>query len=171
MDALRLRAAVAKLPDDISVSMAAHHLLGRAVQAEAMMDSVIAARLGRSIAEVLVLHGKVISQMSINAKLSLLQEIMEGEGWGDDFPFVVPVLRALFALRNKLAHSLPFGFAETPLAQPAARFWSARRGNVKIEEITVSTIVGMVHSAQHVIGVDMNFLHVRALPDSYWTEM
>ncbi|AVZ71050.1 hypothetical protein SLUN_01070 [Streptomyces lunaelactis] len=169
MNPLRLRALVTRLPDDISVSLAAQALLGQAVQAEVMMDTLIASRLGRSTYEVLLLQSKAICQLSINAKLGLLQEILEAERWDDDFPFVLPVLRALFTLRNKLAHSLPYEFDGADQGELTANLWSSRRGAVKIEQVSLATMVGLVHSAQHVTQVDMQFLHVRALPEEYWT--
>jgi hypothetical protein len=82
----------------------------------------------------------------------------------------MPVLRAVFALRNKLAHSLPFGLVDDDPNGVIASLRSVRRGSVKIEEVAVATIVGLCHSAQHVTQVDMSFLHVRALPLTYWSE-
>jgi hypothetical protein len=46
------------------------------------------------------------------------------EGWDDDFPFVIPVLRAVFAQRPWLAHALSFGLADDP-SNGLARMWSA----------------------------------------------
>jgi hypothetical protein len=169
MDPLTLRSLVSRLPDDISVPLAAQALLGQAVQAEVVMDNLIASRLGRSFHEIVLLQSRAMPQLSINAKLGLLQDIMETEGWDDDFPFVLPVLRALFNLRNKLAHSLPQGGSEADRVGGVVTLWSQRRGVTKIDKVSLSVIVALVHSAQHVESVDMQFLHVRALPEEYWT--
>jgi hypothetical protein len=169
MDPLTLRSLVSRLPDDISVPLASQALLGQAVAAEVVMDSLIAARLGRSFHEIVQLQNRAMPQLSINAKLGLLQDIMETEGWDDDFPFVLPVLRALFSLRNKLAHSLTQDGSEADREDRMVTLWSQRRGVKKVEKVSLSAIVAMVHSAQHVEAVDMQFLHVRALPEDYWT--
>ncbi|MDJ0347466.1 hypothetical protein QMK19_40220 [Streptomyces sp. H10-C2] len=169
MNPLTLRAMMPQLPDDVGAHVASQALLGEAVKAELMMDSFIAARLGRSTYEVLLLQSKAICHLSINVKIGLLEELMGAEEWDDDFPFVIPVLRALFALRNKLAHSIPYFMDGTDQGEVTANLWSSRRGNVKFEEVKVSTIVGLVHSSAHVTSVDMAFLHVRALPEGYWS--
>ncbi|CAM5448128.1 RiboL-PSP-HEPN domain-containing protein OS=Streptomyces griseorubiginosus OX=67304 GN=AQJ54_32925 PE=4 SV=1 [Streptomyces griseorubiginosus] len=126
------------------------------------MNSVISAHLGRNLETILLLEAKAISQMSVNSRISLLEEIMQQEGWDQDFPFVVPVLRAIFAMRNKLAHSVAYGFDLSVRS-------SVRRGSVSEESIPIQTITGLSRSAHFVTNVEMSFLQVRALPESYWT--
>lgn len=145
-----------------------HDLLGHAVTAEVMMNSVISARLGRDLGEISLLETKAISQLSVNARISLLEEIMQSEGWDLDFPFVIPVLRALFSMRNKLAHSLAYGLESSEAGDVTAVRWSFRRGAVTEEAISIETIMGLARSAEAVAMVEMSFLHVRAIPTSYW---
>ncbi|RSN91153.1 hypothetical protein DMH26_27155 [Streptomyces sp. WAC 05379] len=150
-------------------AVAMHDLLGHAVKAELMMNSVISARLGRDVAEISLMETKAIPQLSVNARISLLEEIMQSEGWDEDFPFVIPVLRALFNMRNKLAHSLAYGLETSDAGDVKAVRWSFRRGARTEETIDIETVMGLARSAEAVASVEMSFLHVRALPTSYWT--
>ncbi|MFF2994721.1 hypothetical protein ACFVTC_09085 [Streptomyces sp. NPDC057950] len=146
-----------------------HDLLGHAVMGELMMNSIISARLGRDLDAMSLLEAKAISQLSVNTRISLLEEIMQSEGWDQDFPFVVPVLRELFAMRNKLAHSLAFGHDTTDSGDLTAVRRSFRRGAATQEGISLAKIVGLSRSAHFVTTVEMSFLQVRAIPISYWT--
>ncbi|MFD8219762.1 hypothetical protein ACFV2U_40275, partial [Streptomyces sp. NPDC059697] len=118
--------------------------------------------LGRDLESIFLLETKAIAQLSVNSKISLLEEIMQSEGWDQDSPFIIPVLRAIFAMRNKLAHSVAYGFDSSVRS-------SVRRGTASTDAIPVKTITGLARSAHFVTNVEMSFLHVRALPVSYWT--
>ncbi|MFJ3284345.1 hypothetical protein ACIPMW_03535 [Streptomyces sp. NPDC086669] len=168
MDGKGVGSLLSSVIDKAGFAVAMHDLLGHAVTAEVMMNSVISARLGRDLGEITLLETKAISQLSVNARISLLEEIMQSEGWDYDFPFVIPVLRALFSMRNKLAHSLAYGLEASEAGGMTAVRWSFRRGAVTEETIPIETIMGLARSAEAVAMVEMSFLHVRALPASYW---
>ncbi|MCT9104615.1 hypothetical protein N4G69_03045 [Streptomyces mirabilis] len=76
--------------DAAGIAMAMHDLLGRAVEVELMMTSVISAHLGRDLEPIFRLETKAIPQLSVNSTISLLEEIMQGDGWDQDFPFITP---------------------------------------------------------------------------------
>lgn len=168
MDGQGAGSARRSVVNNAGLAVAMHELLGHAVTAELMMNSIISARLGRDVAEISLLETKAIAQLSVNVRISLLEEIMLSEGWDEDFPFVIPVLRALFIMRNKLAHSLTYGLETVDTGELMAIRSSLRRGAVARESIPIATIRGLARSAYFVTEVEMSFLHVRAIPISYW---
>ena len=81
-------------------------ILELAARLEVAMDSVIAASFCRSASAAAELSVDVLSALSVERRIKAVSQMLERFGLKDQYPFVVPVLRKLFELRNTFAHNL-----------------------------------------------------------------
>ena len=140
-------------------------MLEVAFRAEIAITSVVAARLGRDTPQIIRLQDQALPQLSIPARLRLLREIMDEESWSDDFPFVVPVLERLFAIRNTLAHSLTSSFGEQDGGD-----WSFTRASTRrVESFSISKLTYISRAAERAI-ISLHFIWVRSMPKSFWLD-
>ncbi|MHA4950582.1 hypothetical protein ACX27O_24965 [Micromonospora sp. SD19] len=150
-------------------AMARSAVLDTAFHAEQFLTDVVAAYLGRRVKDVAYLAGSVIGPQSVNQRLRYLDEIMSDEGWHDDFPFVLPVLRKLFEVRNSLAHSYgEFGLPDRDGDDWVFSRHTQRRGKYTQFDVSLKRVRGVMRSAHHVIYHDLEVLWVRSIPEQYW---
>jgi hypothetical protein len=148
-----------------AIHKAQAEMLEVAFRAELAITSVVAARLGRDIPEIIRLRNQVLPQLSIPSRLRLLREIMDEESWSDDFPFAVPVFERLFAIRNTLAHSLTAGLEERDGGD-----WSfTRLSNRRAETFSISKLTYISKAAERAI-LSLDFIWVRSMPESFWLD-
>lgn len=91
---------------ELAFAHARANLLDTAFRAELAITDVVATYLGRDVWRIETLRDELIGTLSVQQRLRILFLIMDRERWHDDLPFVQPVLKRLFELRNYLAHSL-----------------------------------------------------------------
>ncbi len=91
---------------------------------------------------------ELVSRASSDVQLRLLQQVMEEQGFVDEFPFVLPVARRLLDVRVLLAHSVEIEWqAAGGDHGPQVVFWSYRRGRASEKTVPVSQLTWLVHSA------------------------
>ena len=81
-------------------------MLELAVRLEIATDAVIAASFARSANAAELLSIEVLSGVPVQKRISTLEGVLERHELVETYPFVVPILRKLFGLRNALAHSI-----------------------------------------------------------------
>lgn len=143
------------------------NLLEAAFRADLYITQVLAARLGRDNTEILLLRDRVFPQIPIPARLRLLREIMQGESWDDEFPFVLPVLERLFGMRNTLAHSINSNLEAIEDDDWSFTRWSYRRSGAVTETFPLSWLTSIVRSTDRVL-IDLDFIWVRCMPPQFW---
>jgi hypothetical protein len=144
-------------------------LLEVAFRADIAITSVIAARLGRGVPEVIQLQDRLLPQLSIPTRLRLLREIMETESWSDEFPFVMPVLERLFTIRNVLAHSLTASMEAGTDGDWSFTRFMYRRGDAKEETFSISKLTYITRATERTLR-DLDFVWVRSMPKSFWLD-
>jgi hypothetical protein len=69
---------------------------------------VLAASIATGIPAANVLQSEVLWRLPIAVRIGMLEDLLERHGLTDRWPFIIPVLRSFFDLRNTLAHGLTF---------------------------------------------------------------
>jgi len=98
-----------------------------AVRAEYVLGEALAHALAADEAAAAVLQEHIVWRVPIELKLQLVDDAMEARGLSEMFPFVIPVLKKLFDVRNILAHSLETPFPEN---RDEIGYLSVHRGRI-----------------------------------------
>jgi hypothetical protein len=83
-------------------------LTEHAARLDDTMTLNLAIHYGRGPEHVLSLLSEVFWRVPIEVRISLLDEALWRTGLHDEVPFLVPNLRAIFHIRNNLAHSITY---------------------------------------------------------------
>jgi hypothetical protein len=76
-----------------------------------------------------VFLSEVLWRLPISVRIGMLEDLLERRGLTDLWPFIVPVLRSFFELRNTLAHGLTFtGLTPDGPAPHAVTITTLKRG-------------------------------------------
>lgn len=82
-------------------------VLERATWLDLGMSDVLSVRTGRDIYLAAELAADVYGRLPVGTRIGMVESLIEEQSDPDRWPFVVPVLKAAFALRNQLAHGMP----------------------------------------------------------------
>jgi hypothetical protein len=120
---VRLTEHAADLDDALSLSLALHH--------------------GRGAEQVISLLQDVFWRLPVEVRISLLEDALWRTGLHDEVPFLVPSLRAVFRIRNSVAHSATLVMSDTYLT-----LRKMKKGRFETEELGVDTLNWAVAAAQ-----------------------
>lgn len=145
-------------------------VLELAATTEHHIDEILAAGTARTIAHGDRLAADVLWRLQTNVRLKLLEELMERYGLGDEFPFVIPVLRRLFDFRHLLAHghALPVRLDLQPLT---LRVQTVRRGQMEERRYLLTEVAWLVRQVDVVQRELAQVWAVVAPDDPAWHEM
>lgn len=131
-----------------------------ATQLEAVIEAVIASHYARTYSEGPALRLALVSRMNVPDKLNLLRQIMESTGSDQLFPFVLPIVKEVFEVRNTLAHAVFRGLDDGG----HARFGVMRRSAAKVETLSLTRVRALAWHAQIVVEDEMWFVWAYATP-------
>ena len=86
---------VSELDDKLTLSLAIHY--------------------GRGAEHILSLLQDVFWRLPVEVRINLLEDALWRTGLYDEVPFLTPCMRAIFRVRNTLAHSVTFDMTDTSL--------------------------------------------------------
>src|SRR4051794_11612799 len=92
--------------DDVLLHELRSAVLEVATRLESAIEQVIAVHFGRTLPLAAWLRLGLVARTPVPAKLDLFQQILESTGCDWRFPFVLPIVRELFEVRNTLAHAV-----------------------------------------------------------------
>jgi hypothetical protein len=120
---VRLTEQAADLDDILSLSLALHH--------------------GRGPEQVISLLQDVFWRLPVEVRIGLLEDALWRTGLHDEAPFLVPSLRAVFRIRNSVAHSATLVMSDTHLT-----LRKMKRGKFETEELSVDILNWAVAAAK-----------------------
>jgi len=120
---VRLTEHAADLEDTLSLSLALHY--------------------GRGSEQVMSLLQDVFWRLPVEVRIGLLDDALWRTGLHDEVPFLVPSLRAVFRIRNSVAHSATLVMSDTHLS-----LRKVKKGKFETEELSASTLNWAVAAAE-----------------------
>lgn len=108
------------------------NVLELAVRLEYALDAVVAASYASSATEADLLNMEILSSVPIHKRISTLDGVLRRRELADSYPFVIPILKKLFELRNSLAHSIDDTSVDP--GDGAIQLLSMRKG--RLQEVT-----------------------------------
>ena len=120
---VRLTEQAAELDDTLSLSLALHY--------------------GREPEHVVSLLQDVFWRLPVEVRIGLLDDALWRTGLHDEVPFLVPSLRAVFRIRNSVAHSVTLVMSDTHLS-----LRKVKRGRFETEELSIDTLNWAVAAAE-----------------------
>lgn len=146
-------------------------LITVAVAFERELDETLAFHLARDPhAEALLFS--MLPRLGIDNRLALLEDLLAIREYADDLPFLVPVARRLFFVRNLIAHSATDVDADSVDAggPVLVLFSSYRRGRPVTHSMTLAALSAVERSAWAVTS-DLARLWAMGLLDYYeWVD-
>lgn len=112
---VRLTEHVSGLDDTLTFSLALHY--------------------GRSPEHVLSLLQDVFWRLPVEVRIGLLEDALWRIGLHDEVPFLVPCLRAVFRIRNSVAHSVTLDMTDSNLI-----LRKVKRGKFETEKLSAETL-------------------------------
>lgn len=142
---VRLTEHAADLDDSLTLSLSLHY--------------------GREPEQILSLLQDVFWRLPIEVRINLLDDALWRTGLHDEVPFLVPSMRAIFRIRNSIAHSVTFGMTGTHIT-----LRKVRRGKVETEELSADRLNWAVGASEL---CRLNFLRIegRIGNTSVWGEL
>lgn len=141
-------------------------VLELAVRLELAVGGALAAGYGQSSSLAQELQHELFHRISIEQRVAMLKRILDRKELTDAYPFVVPVLLKLFALRNDFAHSLSDGY--DPESREI-RLLSIRRGKEKVTTYRALYLQWLVRQQAPVVEKELSELFFRIAPlDAEW---
>ena len=142
-----------------------NELIGVAVQVEQAVSDFLAVYLGRDAERIERIGESLIGYVPYDVKIKLVESLLKGNGWNEEFPNLISTLRDLQALRNNLAHS--YGDQGMPRATGADEIYQRKmywRGREKLVTIRSDEMHRMIENAQRIVSDDLAELARRSLP-------
>lgn len=85
-------------------------MLELGVRLELLVGGAISAGYGQSASTANELQHELLGRISIEQRISMLSRLLDRLELTEHFPFVAPISKMLFELRNDFAHSLSDGY-------------------------------------------------------------
>jgi hypothetical protein len=112
----------------------------------------LAIHFGRESEHVLSLLRDVFWRLPIEMRIGLLEEALWRTGLHDEVPFLVARMKAVFRVRNSLAHSVTYGSTDTHLM-----LRSVKRGKPELSGLSADHLNWAVFAAEI---CELNFLRI-----------
>lgn len=141
-------------------------LLGIAVQAEVAVSDVVAIQLGRDEVCMDILAEEVVGHVPPDKRLKILERLISDRGWAADFPEVVPTLKRLQELRNRLAHSYDPDEGTAGLDDAVYHRRTYWRGQEKDFDIDVQEVFTLAEAVEKILSEDLAEIARRSLPQA-----
>jgi hypothetical protein len=120
---IRLTEHTSELDDTLTLSLALHY--------------------GRGTEHILSLLQDVFWRLPVEVRINLLEDALWRTGLYDEVPFLTPCMRAIFRIRNTLAHSVTFGMTDTSLA-----LRTVKRGKTETTELSIENLNWAIGAAE-----------------------
>lgn len=117
-----LTESVAQLDDSLTFNLAVHY--------------------GREAEHILSLLNNVLWRLPVDIRIDLLEDALWHTSLHDEVPFLVPSARAVFRIRNSLAHSVTFEMTGEYLA-----LRTVKRGKAEMTKLTKEQMTWAIHTA------------------------
>jgi hypothetical protein len=117
-------------------------LTERASGLDDALTLILALHYGRKPEHILSLLQDVFWRLPIEVRINLLDDALWRTDLHDEVPFLVPCLRAIFRIRNSIAHSVTLGVTDSHLI-----LRKAKRGKAETEELSATTLNWAVKTA------------------------
>ena len=139
----------------LEASVVVEHLLGEA----------LSAFYGQTATKAEDLHVELLTRLSIGQRINTLSRILGERGLTDAFPFVVPMLKLLFEVRNNMAHCLSNGVNEDGTK---VTLMSLKSGYSTEVSYSVEMLGWLLYEQMPSVERELRHLYFALAPNDHW---
>jgi hypothetical protein len=99
---------------------------------------------GKESEHILSLHQEVFWRLPVEVRIGLLEDALWRTGLHDEVPFLAPSMRAIFRIRNTVAHSVSRGESKEFIVLA-----SVKRGRVELTEFGADHLKWAIRTGEH----------------------
>lgn len=139
----------------LEASVVVEHLLGEA----------LSAFYGQSATKAQDLHVELLTRLAVGQRINTLLRILSERELNETFPFVVPVLKLLFDVRNDMAHCLSNGANEDGTRVTLVSLKGGRSTEISY---SVETLGWILYEQMPSVKRELIHLYFALAPKEHW---
>jgi hypothetical protein len=118
-------------------------LTERAAELDDTLTLILAIHYGRGPEHILSLLQDVFWRLPVEVRINLLEDALWRTNLYDEVPFLVPCMRAIFRIRNSVAHSVTFDITATHLTLS-----TVKRGKAETVKLSADNLNWSIGAAE-----------------------